>query len=612
MIRSAAPDSAPAPRIALRPVSGARAGDVAGYHAQAEPGQTWLTPEASHDMKFLPSQLAAYLKLGTARRNLRALRGYVVGLLGMITAYTVAFHVLMAAEGQQHSWLTGVYWTFTVMSTLGFGDITFRSDAGRAFSILVMVSGVMYLLIVLPFAFIQLFFAPWLEARQAARTPRRVPDGATGHVVLTHYDPIAISLTQRLAYHGRPYWVLEPDVKTAMDLHDAGVSVVVGDRDKVETYHAVRAEHAAMVVATGDDFENTNIVFTAREASTTVPVVSVVRSADSVDILELAGSSHVLHVPEMLGRALARRTLGGDGRAGVIGRFGELVIAEAPVTGTPLIGQRLGDSPLRDATGLTVVGVWERGRFEPPSPDTLMGHSTALVLAGTEAQLERFAELMVIYSDPDAPVLILGGGRVGRAVAAALDEREVPWRIVEQNAAMVRDPARYVVGSAADRAVLEKAGLAEAAAAVVTTSDDAANIYLTLYVRRLNPNLQIVSRANLERNVATLHRAGADFVMSYASMGANAVFNVLEQGDVVMLAEGLDVFRHPVPPRLVGRPLAASAIREETGCSVVALEVGGEAVVNPPAETPLPPGAELILIGTTDAERRFVQRFGRG
>jgi Trk K+ transport system NAD-binding subunit len=562
-------------------------------------------------MKFVPAQLNAYLQMGTARRNLRALRGYVVVMLVMITVYSVAFHLLMAAEGQQHSWLTGFYWTLTVMSTLGFGDITFRSDAGRAFSILVMVSGVVLLLIVLPFAFIQLFFAPWLEARQAGRAPRRVPAGASGHVILTHYGPIAISLTQRLAYHGRPYWVIEPDVKAAMDLHDAGVSVVVGDRDKVETYQALRAEHAAMLVATGDDYENTNIVFTAREVAAEVPLVSIVRSADSVDILELAGSSHVLHVPEMLGRALARRTLGGDGRAGIIGQFGELLIAEAPVTGTPLIGKRLADSPLRDATGLTVVGVWERGRFEPPTPDTLMGPSTALVLAGTEEQLERFAELMVIYSVPDAPVLILGGGRVGRAVAAALDEREVPWRIVEQNAAMVRDPERYVVGSAADRAVLEKAGLAGAAAAVITTSDDAANIYLTLYVRRLNAQIQIVSRANLDRNVATLHRAGADFVMSYASMGANAVFNVLEKGDVVMLAEGLDVFRHPVPPALVGRLLVDSAIREETGCSVVALAAGGSTEVNPPPETRLPRGGELILIGTTDAERRFVQRFGR-
>ena len=562
-------------------------------------------------MKFLPAQLAAYLPVGVARRNLRSLRGYVLFLLAMITAYSVAFHWLMEAEGQRHSWLTGFYWTLTVMSTLGFGDITFESDAGRAFSMLVMISGVVFLLIVLPFAFIQLFFAPWLEARSALRTPRRVPDDAAGHVIVTHYDAIATSLTQRLAYHGRPYFVLEPDAKKAMDLHDLGVKAIVGDRDKVETYRALRAEHAALVVATGDDYVNTNTVFTAREVCGTVPIVSVVRSQDSVDILELAGSSHVLHMPAILGRALAARTLGGDGRASVIGRFGQLVIAEAPVMGTPLAGKRVADSRLREATGLTLVGVWERGRFEAATPETVLRPSAALVLAGSEAQLARFAELMVIYDAGDAPVVILGGGRVGRAVAEALEEREVPWRIVEQNPEMVRDPERYVLGSAADRAVLERAGISDAAAAVVTTNDDDVNIYLTLYVRRLRPDVQIVSRATLDRNVATLHRAGADFVMSYASMGANAVFNVLEGGDVVMLAEGLDVFRHPVPPPLAGRALAETRIREATGCSVVALETAGEMVINPPPDTRLPAAAELILIGTTEAERRFVERFGR-
>src|SRR5690606_4768149 len=133
--------------------------------------------------------------------------------------------------------------------------------------------------------------------------------------------------------------------------------------------------------------------------------------------------------------------------------------------------------------------------------------------------------------------------------------------------------------------------------------------YLTIYCRSLRPDIQLVSRATLERNVSTLHRAGADFVMSYASMGANALYNVLEKDDVVMLAEGLDVFRHPVPPQLVGTALADSKVREKTGCSVVAVEQGGEQVINPPASYVLPAGAELILIGTTEGERQFVELF---
>ena len=99
-------------------------------------------------MKFLPSQLVYLLAQRDARRNLRGFAAYVMVLVATIVVYSLLFHVIMDHEGQEHSWLTGFYWTFTVMSTLGFGDITFHSDLGRAFSVLVMLSGIILLLIV--------------------------------------------------------------------------------------------------------------------------------------------------------------------------------------------------------------------------------------------------------------------------------------------------------------------------------------------------------------------------------------------------------------------------------------------------------------------------------
>ena len=563
-------------------------------------------------MKFVPSQLAFFLQSRTARRNVRSLLRFLALLGVLIVVYSVLFHFLMAAEGQRHSWVTGLYWVLTVMTTLGFGDITFQSDAGRVFSIVVLVSGVLFLLVVLPFTFIQFFYAPWLETQSRLRAPRQLPPETHGHVILTHYDPVSVALIERLVSYGRPYVVLEGNLERALALHDEGVRVMVGDPDTTESYRRLRAAQAALVVATGDDYLNTNITFTVREKTERVPIVALARAPESVDILELAGASHVLQLADMLGRSLARRALGGEARAGVVGRFDGLVIAEAPVMGTPLVGTTLAENRLREATGLTVVGVWERGHFELPRADAKLDDSTVLVLAGTEEQLESFHALVAIYNVSEAPVLILGGGRVGRAAAKALVERDIPYRIVEQDPArVVGDPSTYVLGSAADIEVLERAGIAEAPSTLVTTNDDATNIYLTIYCRRLRPDMQIISRATLERNISTLHRAGADFVMSYASMGANAIFNVLESDDVVMLAEGLDVFRYRVPAALAGRSLAESGIREATGCSVVAIETATGTVISPDPRAPIPAGAELILIGTTEGEHAFVRAFGR-
>jgi voltage-gated potassium channel len=564
-------------------------------------------------MKFLTSQLAYFVQGTGTRRNLRILSKFVLLLVVLVTAYSVLFHVLMAAEGQEHSWLTGLYWTLVTMSTLGFGDITFDSDIGRMFSVFVLVSGVLFLLIVLPFTFVQFFYAPWLEAQTRLRVPRTVDPAMKGHVVMAIHEPVAMSLVERLALHGRPYFIIEPDLRRALDLEDQGIHVVLGDRDDPETYRRLGAERAAMVIANDNDFVNTNIAFTVREMDEHVPVVVFARDPESVDVLQLAGATQVIELAEMLGQSLARRTLGGDHRANIVGEFDELVVAEAPVTGTPMVGKTLGEGWLRRTTGLTVVGAWERGKFEVPGPETELHDSTVLVLAGSREQLELFEELTAIYTVSEAPVLILGGGRVGRAAAFGLRERGIDYRIIEKNPDRLHDEEHTIIGNAADLTCLETAGIRDAPAAIVTTADDATNIYLTNYCRRLRPDIAIVSRATLERNVSTLHRAGADFVMSYASMGANAIMNLLERGDVVMVAEGLDVFRTRIPSDLAGRPLKLSRIRERTGCHLVAWQTADGMVINPPPDATIPTdgGAEIILVGTTEAEQKFMRLLGR-
>jgi len=420
-------------------------------------------------LKFLPAQFSYFVETTTARRNVRLLVRFLAILVTMVVVYSVLFHIIMEAEGQRHSWLTGLYWTLTVMSTLGFGDITFQSDLGRVFSILVLVSGVLFLLIVLPFTFIQFFYAPWLEAQTRRRVPRAIDNAIRDHVLLTAYDPVAISLIERLNALRRPYYLVEPNLGDALEMEEEGLNVILGAVDDIATYGHLGLDRAAMVVANIDDQVNTNIAFTVRELNEEVSVVSFARDPDSVDVLELAGSSSVVHLTQMLGESLARRTLSGDHRTSVIGRFDEVVIAEAPIAGTPLVGKALGEGWLRDMTGLTAVGAWERGHFTVPGPDTILHSSTVLLLAGTDEQLLQFRELTAIYRPTDAPVLILGGGRVGRAAAADLEARGIAYRVGEKDPAQARGRAHTVVGNANDLRCLESAGIREAPTVMLTT-----------------------------------------------------------------------------------------------------------------------------------------------
>ncbi len=232
-------------------------------------------------MKFLASQMAYFTTRGEMRSNLRALLRFVAFLMGLVTVYAVLFHLIMAyAEGQQHSWITGFYWTLTVMTTLGFGDITFSTDLGRFFSIVVLLSGVVFLLVVLPFLFIRLFYAPWLETQVRLMAPREVPAGTNNHVIIACHDPIANGLAQRLHAEEVPCFILEPDPTRALQLLDDGLSAVAGDNDARVTYERLRASQARLVLANGTDAANTNITLTLREVAPNVPVVALVEEED--------------------------------------------------------------------------------------------------------------------------------------------------------------------------------------------------------------------------------------------------------------------------------------------------------------------------------------------
>jgi voltage-gated potassium channel len=207
---------------------------------------------------------------------------------------------------------------------------------------------------------------------------------------------------------------------------------------------------------------------------------------------------------------LAERILAPTARSSVISSFEDLVIAETSAAGTALVGSTLADLDLRERFSISIVGLWDRGQLEPATAHLRIVETSILLLAGTRDQLAAYdaayAEGEPVGAgkgnDEQGPVVVLGGGRVGRAVVRNLKEAGQPCCVVERQADRVRhlDADEVVIGDAADLEVLRKAGIEAAPAVVVTTHDDDTNIFLTLYSRKLRPRAEILGRVEHERN----------------------------------------------------------------------------------------------------------------
>ncbi len=563
-------------------------------------------------MKALVPVVTSFLESRTSRQNLLALFKLLGVLLALVTFYSILFHVLMEHEGQHFSWMTGFYWTLTVMSTLGFGDITFQSDLGRGFSIIVLVTGVMFLLVLLPFTFIEFFYAPWMKAQAAARAPRELPARTRRHVIITQHGPITKILIRMLEKHGYPYFFLVPTVAEALEMHDRDLPVVVGDLSDPDTYQRLRIAQASLVVTTRSDIINTNVTFSVREISEEVPIIATARSSAARDALELAGVSEILSLEEIMGQALARRVVDSGSCAQPIGQRDDLVIAEATGSNTALEGKSVGQCDMRARSGVTVVGIWRHGQLVPPEASSILDAHTFFILSGTEKQIETYNTIFgQTRSDIGGKpkVLIVGGGRVGRATARALNEREIEWTLIEKDPVRIQFPEQSFVGDASEFDLLVKAGMHTASTIIITPHDDDTNTFLTIFYRKLRPKAQIITRCSNQENMKRLHRAGADLVLSYASMGANSIFNALKGDENLLLAEGVTVFYSPVPAVIANQTLAQSAVPARTGCSIVAITFNGVRNNDLKPDTVLPPDATLTLIGSVDAEEKFVTTF---
>ncbi len=125
----------------------------------------------------------------------------------------------------------------------------------------------------------------------------------------------------------------------------------------------------------------------------------------------------------------------------------------------------------------------------------------------------RRGEVRVDAPLPPASVVIIGFGRVGRMVADMLDVHARSWIAVEADVDIVtaarRDGRPVRFGDAARGGTLDRLGVADAAAVVLTMDDPVQQLALTRRLRTERADLTIVARARDAAHAAQLYRAGA-------------------------------------------------------------------------------------------------------
>ena len=232
-----------------------------------------------------------------------------------------------------------------------------------------------------------------------------------------------------------------------------------------------------------------------------------------------------------------------------------------------------------------------------------------------DGQLGRYARMRGMerrIADLKEHFIVCGYGRMGTRVAQEFRQLETPFVVVESNLESL-DRLRnadilYVEGDATSDESLLKAGILRAKGLVTAVDSDERNVFITLTARALNPALFIVARSSFQDSVEKLRRAGANQVVSPYLMGAHRMAALavrpvaVDVLDTVLNGENIDLvveeFLVPGAPRLLGRSLADSGIRE-AGANILAIRKrSGQLRINPPDSQVLESDDLLVAIGT--------------
>lgn len=214
--------------------------------------------------------------------------------------------------------------------------------------------------------------------------------------------------------------------------------------------------------------------------------------------------------------------------------------------------------------------------------------------------------------------IICGFGRIGSMLAQELSAGRVPFVVLERNErrfAEARDSGYLAIqADATEETALLHAGAGRARVLASVLPDDAANVFITLSARSLNPDIEIIARGEVSSTERKLLQAGANRVIMPAHIGAERIAQiilfperdrVLEDSERMRVfqnelqALGLKVFTHPVAAesRAAGRGIGEIERAAAGGFFILGLERhGAPSQDRPPPETILQPGDGVVLM----------------
>ena len=294
------------------------------------------------------------------------------------------------------------YMTVITVTTVGYGEVHPLSQAGRAFTVVILLSGVGAFFYAFTL-FMSLLASGDVLARLERRRFGRMLETLQDHFILCGYGRMGEIIAREFARQRVPFIVVERNPERMHLAMEHGFLAVEADASNEEVLKRVRIDRArGLVAAVGTDAENVYAVLSARLLKPDLFIVGRAESEDARAKLRRAGADRVISPYHLGGLQLAQTAM----RPAVVDFLDlatssenmELNLEQVHIENeSPFSGRSLIDAGLRQRFGVVVVGIRRAsGKMDfNPAPETSICGGDDLVVLGPAASLKALEKAAV-------------------------------------------------------------------------------------------------------------------------------------------------------------------------------------------------------------------------